>query len=100
MEVLKMSDHKRFEHSQTTSFVITQSKWSYYVELIRNANLQGEKLVIHVFVGGYLRKIIGTCLLFNESLNTFLCNDIVIRADEIVSVEWLEEVESDDTAKL
>jgi hypothetical protein len=80
----------RFEHQASTSFVVSQEKWMDYVSMIQKANSLKKQLRVTVFVGGYQRTVIGYCVLFNEFLRTFICGDIVVRADEILKVEYLE----------
>lgn len=80
----------RFEHQASTSFVVSQEKWMDYVSMIQKANSLKKQLRVTVFVGGYQRTVIGYCVLFNEFLRTFICGDIVVRADEILKVEYSE----------
>ncbi|WP_088816530.1 MULTISPECIES: hypothetical protein [Listeria] len=78
---------KRFEQQALTSFVVSQEDWLGYVAMIQQAHVLHKQLKVTVFVGGYQRTVSGRCVLLNESLRTFLCGDIIVRADEILKVE-------------
>ncbi|MBC1420057.1 hypothetical protein [Listeria fleischmannii] len=80
----------RFEQQASTSFVISQEEWKGYVSMIQQASLLNQKLKVTVFVGGYQRTVLGKCVLLNEALRTFICGDIVVRADEILKVDYLK----------
>ncbi|WP_149023377.1 hypothetical protein [Listeria aquatica] len=81
-----MLEMKRFEHHDSPSFFLKSETWDSYIRLIQEANDYGRELQVEVFVGGYVRKVTGHCVLFNETLKTFLCGNIVVRYDEIISV--------------
>ncbi|MGJ8730931.1 hypothetical protein ACRW9N_10730 [Listeria aquatica] len=79
-----MLEMKRFEHQDSPSFFLKSATWESYIRLIQEANENGQELQVKVFVGGYVRRVTGRCVLFNETLKTFLCGHIVVRYDEVI----------------
>ncbi|WP_122865826.1 hypothetical protein [Listeria thailandensis] len=84
-----MLEMKRFEHQDSPSFFLKSATWESYIRLIQEANDYRQELQVEVFVGGYVRRVNGRCQLFNETLKTFICGNIVVRYDEIISVSLI-----------
>ncbi|EHY61341.1 hypothetical protein LMIV_p006 (plasmid) [Listeria monocytogenes FSL J1-208] len=71
--------------------IISNERWEQYLTLIKDSIINDYPLRFTTYAGGYEHHVSGKCYLFNESLRTILVNGIIVRDQEIIEINRLED---------
>ncbi|ENA1576549.1 hypothetical protein ABFW39_002979 [Listeria monocytogenes] len=71
--------------------IISMKRWEQYLTLIKDSIVNDYPLRFTIYSGGYEHHVSGKCYLFNESLRTILVNGIIVRDQEIIEINRLED---------
>ncbi|HAB8811454.1 TPA_asm: hypothetical protein GYS95_14675 [Listeria monocytogenes] len=78
-------------YERVTQPIITKERWEQNLTLIKDSIENDYPLRFTTYAGGYEHHVSGKCYLFNESLRTILVNGIIVRDQEIIEINRLED---------
>ncbi|OEP57191.1 hypothetical protein AJM90_01270 [Listeria monocytogenes] len=78
-------------YERVTQPIITKECWEQYLKLIKDSIINDYSLRFTTYAGGYEHHASRKCYLFNESLRTILVNGVIVRDQEIIEINRLED---------